>query len=553
MVETGVAGSARSASVKPKDASDALEAALAQLGPFGFYQGYVLVMLCIPNLFSVMYSLNYVFVADQVPFRCVIPECERGDVHFDNELAVALLPNNSQCQRYLPLQDDAQCEREHFHSVKTVTCQKFVYENYNTVFAEFDLGCREWLRTMVGTVRNAALPLSLILTGYTSDTYGRRTAFCIFSAFAGFMGIIKSFSLNYEMYLALEFLEAALGYGFNSAAYVLMLEMAHPSLRGVFACATGVAYGVGGVLFAWIAWGVPYWRHLLWTIHSLALLLPIYYILLDESPRWLHSQGNIKKTDAMIRKAAAWNKVIVDEEIMKRLNEDVKNESENEKQSPWKSLFHSRVLLIRFALCCWCWIASTFVYYGLTINSVSLSGNKYVNFALNMSMEIAASLLIMMALERIGRKLCIFLAFLLCGVACVSPFFIKHSGTSLGLFFVGKLAITFAFNSLYVFTAELYPTYARSSALAASSLVGRLGSVLAPQTPLLNMYVQAVLYGACCLSAAVGVLFMPETRHARLPQHVDDAERMRTDEDRLNETFSQPPPQLLRRYLSADT
>lgn len=35
---------------------------------------------------------------------------------------------------------------------------------------QFDLGCREWLRTMVGTVRNAALPLSLILTGYTSDT-----------------------------------------------------------------------------------------------------------------------------------------------------------------------------------------------------------------------------------------------------------------------------------------------------------------------------------------------------------------------------------------------
>lgn len=53
------------------------------------------------------------------------------------------------------------------------------------------------------------------------------------------------------------------------------------------------------------------------------------------------------------------------------------------------------------------------------------------------------------------------------------------------LFFVGKLAITFAFNSLYVFTTELFPTSARSSALAAVSLVGRLGSVLAPQTPLL--------------------------------------------------------------------
>lgn len=60
-----------------------------------------------------------------------------------------------------------------------------------------------------------------------------------------------------------------------------------------------------------------------------------------------------------------------------------------------------------------------------------------------------------------------------------------HAGWRLALFFVGKLAITFAFNGLYVFTAELFPTRARSSALAACSLVGRLGSVAAPMTPLL--------------------------------------------------------------------
>lgn len=48
---------------------DALEAALELIGPFGLYQRYILVMLCIPNILAAMYSLNYVFVADQVPFR----------------------------------------------------------------------------------------------------------------------------------------------------------------------------------------------------------------------------------------------------------------------------------------------------------------------------------------------------------------------------------------------------------------------------------------------------------------------------------------------------
>lgn len=52
-------------------------------------------------------------------------------------------------------------------------------------------------------------------------SYGRRTAFCMFSACAGVLGIVKALSVDYHMYVAVEFFEAALGYGFNSAAYVM--------------------------------------------------------------------------------------------------------------------------------------------------------------------------------------------------------------------------------------------------------------------------------------------------------------------------------------------
>lgn len=86
--------------------------------------------------------------------------------------------------------------------------------------------------------------------------------------------------------------------------------MARPSLRATFACATGMAYGLGGVIFAWLAWRVRYWRHLLFTIHSFALLLPLYWLIIDESVRWLHVRGRRKETAAVIRKAARWNKVL---------------------------------------------------------------------------------------------------------------------------------------------------------------------------------------------------------------------------------------------------
>lgn len=92
---------------------------------------------------------------------------------------------------------------------------------------------------------------------------------------------------------------------------VAVVELAHPSLRATFACATGVAYGVGGMLFALVAWAVPRWRHLLLTIHTPALLLPLYWLLVDESPRWLHARGSAARAVIIIKRAARINKVSI--------------------------------------------------------------------------------------------------------------------------------------------------------------------------------------------------------------------------------------------------
>lgn len=56
---------------------------------------------------------------------------------------------------------------------------------------------------------------------------------------------------------------------------------------------------------------------------------------------------------------------------------------------------------------------------------------------------------------------------------------------SLTLFLIGKLAITCSFQILYFFTSEIFPTNVRNSLLSLCSMIGRIGSMLAPQTPLL--------------------------------------------------------------------
>lgn len=58
-------------------------------------------------------------------------------------------------------------------------------------------------------------------------------------------------------------------------------------------------------------------------------------------------------------------------------------------------------------------------------------------------------------------------------------------GLSLFLYLFGKYCIAVVMTSVYVYTAELYPTKYRHTLFAFSSMVGRLGSITAPLTPAL--------------------------------------------------------------------
>ena len=53
------------------------------------------------------------------------------------------------------------------------------------------------------------------------------------------------------------------------------------------------------------------------------------------------------------------------------------------------------------------------------------------------------------------------------------------------LFLAGKFAITISYTVMYVYNAELFPTQLRHSLLGACVMFGQIGSILAPQTPLL--------------------------------------------------------------------
>ena len=96
----------------------------------------------------------------------------------------------------------------------------------------------------------------------------------------------------------------------------------------------------------------------------------------------------------------------------------------SDERKPIVQVVHSSVILIRLLICSFCWLTNTFVYYGLSLNSVAFAGDKYINFVLVAVVEIPAYCLAWVLTDHIGRKPTLSGSFLLSGAFCLAIQFI---------------------------------------------------------------------------------------------------------------------------------
>lgn len=187
----------------------------------------------------------------------------------------------------------------------------------------------------------------------------------------------------------------------------------------------GFGFSIGGVGLPLLAWNFPYWRHLLRVLYAPALLFFFYLLLLDESPRWLLSKGRKDEAVAIVEKIAKKNKVKVDKTVLDKLSYE-ENIKEATLPELLKSTFTSVALLKRFFICLTWWTTSTFVNYGLMINSVSLQGNKYLNFGLINMVDFPGNLLTTFLMIRFKRKIPLIFTFVSTAILCLSQPFVPR-------------------------------------------------------------------------------------------------------------------------------
>lgn len=130
-------------------------------------------------------------------------------------------------------------------------------------------------------------------------------------------------------------------------------------------------------------------------------------------------------------------------------------------------------------------------------------------------------------MDKIGRKKTLFFGMIGSGIFCIVSEFIVGSMPKTICFVLGKLLISISFACLYIFTIEVFPTNLRHRFFSICSVVGRIGSILTPLTPILahqfSPRLPLIIFSALSFSSAIFLCALPETLNRKLPENVDEA------------------------------
>lgn len=366
--------------------------------------------------------------------------------------------------------------------------------------------------------------------------------------------------------MQLEFLESSAGTCTFAGIYILGIEWVNSRYRVLGSTIISVSYPIGEMLLGIIAMYVHDFRYVIRILYAPGLLVFVYFWLVPESVRWLLVTGRVDRAVDTLKRIARINRKQLTPKIIEliklRYSPDLiakNNPIENNSviQSLY-SILKSKRLCLRFLNGCYQWIACCFSYYGMSLLATHIPGeNRYTSFIFVVAIEIPAILIALPLLDRTKRRVIMCSSFAIAAVSIVVTPIIpgEHPIIVLIFFMLGKASMTCAFTSLYIFTAEQWPTNCRTTVMNSCSMIGRVGAMLAPLTVILvrehfkneflftlecnellfncfffqgSQYklLPEILFGGTSLVAAILVLFSPETHSKKLPDTIEEAEEL---------------------------
>ncbi|XP_072031893.1 solute carrier family 22 member 15-like isoform X3 [Amphiura filiformis] len=416
-------------------------------------------------------------------------------------------------------------------------CEQFVYgDQFTSIITEWDLVCeKEKYAGYAQSVVFSGFLIGNIVIGTICDMYGRKKTLVIGSALIVAVQIISAFTTSFRQFLVSRFITGFLTA--NVAAAVLILEMTHKSVRAILSNLSSNFFAFSIAILALTAYFIRDWRHLMIFSNVPMIFALILFWFLPESPRWLASKGRVTEAEDVLIDIAHKNGISIPRSMVS-MAEEKPTSNKGETTKNLMDAFKAHELRRRLLILMYVWPVTCMTYYGLTYQSSSLGGNKYIDVAASGLIEIPGLLIATYICEKFGRKKTSVACYLLGAVTCFGFILVPgntgHDGEShvqIALALTGKMGIAAAFCVLYTYTGELMPTVLRSTGIGACSMVARVGGIIAPLLITLGDGVSYGTYGITCLIAGVMVMSLPETKNKPIPETIDDIESSKVTQD----------------------
>ncbi|XP_070622628.1 solute carrier family 22 member 6-B-like [Erythrolamprus reginae] len=507
---------------------------LEEVGSMGTFQIFSVFFLSLPVLFLASHNLVQNFSAATPEHRCRLPR-----------------PGNlSQQENLVPLGQD----------LKPDSCQRFAgwlapdsnntaggevglepcldgwrYEHStftSTIVTEWDLVCNlQPLKSLAQSLFMAGVLAGAFVLGDLSDRYGRRLILIWSLLMVAAMGTGAAFANSFLTYCVFRFLSGIGISGFLLNYICLSLEWVPTKYRAVVVSIQSYCSTAGQVLLGGLAYGIRDWRWLQLSISAPFFAFFAYSWWLPESARWLLMNNereaalrNLKHVARINGKAAAGEAV-----VLEMLETQTGSNSSGRNNHSCLDLFRTPGL--RRISCCLMLISFSMnlAYFGLSMDLSMFGMNVFLVQLFFGSIDLVAKMVCALLLSYFGRRIIQAVSLILAGVFLLVSLPVPSDMLTLRLVFVvlGKGCLAASSMCLYLFGGELFPTVIRQTGSSLTTVMARLGGIIAPLVLMVGDYqpfLPLVIFGVTPIVSGVSAVFLPEMFNVPLLDTVEEVE-----------------------------
>ncbi|MEJ1275441.1 hypothetical protein NN561_006338 [Cricetulus griseus] len=330
------------------------------------------------------------------------------------------------------------------------------------------------------SVVNVGFFIGAVGIGYLADRFGRKFCLLVTILINATSGVLMAVSPNYAWMLVFRLLQGLVSKAGWLIGYILITEFVGLGYRRTVGIFYQVAFTVGLLILAGVAYALPYWRWL-----QLTVTLPNFFFLLYFcSHSGLHKAwGSPRSPPLLMLTQAACSAAPSSAAHLQQLQCLREDEDAGEKLNPsFLDLVRTPQIRKHTLIMMYNWFTSSVLYQGLIMYMGLAGGNIYLDFFYSALVEFPSAFIIILTIDRVGRRYPWAASNMVAGAACLALVFIPDGlqWLKITVACLGRMGITMAYEMVCLVNAELYPTYIRNLGVLVCSSMCDIGGIITP-------------------------------------------------------------------------